>query len=161
MSAPGENVKSNAAVAPALPLDRLEWQNELDSAMSDIDSRLQHPRRRANDSTAQPTLPQLGQVDITSELLDEIAWRVAEQIRRSQIATAAPAPSTEPSPASAPGRALWKSPPVEWPDAFEPESTPSSNAAVVIRLRRPLFRWPFRRLFGRRQVTSVGGYRAT
>jgi hypothetical protein len=160
MSAPGENVKSSAAVSAADPLERLEWQHELDSAMSDIDSRLQHPRRRAGDAVPQPTVTQLGQVDMTGELLDEIAWRVTEQIRRSRIATAPTAPASEPS-AYPPARsALWQSPPA-WPEAFEPESAPASDAALVIRLRRPLFRWPFRRLFGRRQATSIGGYRAT
>lgn len=160
MSADGENVKSSAAIATAA---RLDWQSELDSAMSDIDSRLRHPRRRANDSAAQPTLPQLGQVDITSELLDEIAWRVSEQIRKNQAPVAAPAQGAQSAPGPADSRALWKSPP-QWEDAFQPEQPPTSdasNAAMVIRLRWPLFRWPFRRLFRRRQATSVGGYRAT
>ena len=136
MSADGENVKSGAALAIT---ERLDWQGELDSAMSDIDSRLRHPRRRANDAVAQPTLPQLGQVDITSELLDEIAWRVSEQIRRSQPPAVAAAARTEPS---AGNRALWKSPP-QWPDAFEPEAmreplpepASTTNAALVLRLR--------------------------
>ena len=155
MSASGENVKSNATVATA---ERLEWQGELDSAMSDIDLRLRHPRRRANDSAAQPTLPQLGQVDITNELLDEIAWRVSEQIRKAQSPAVASAPGSESVSGPAKNRVLWKSPP-PGPEAFEPESKPTSNAALVIRFRRPLFRWPFRRR-RRRQVTSLGGYRS-
>lgn len=148
MSADGENMKSSAALATA---ERLDWQSELDSAMSDIDSRLRHPRRRANDSAAQPTLPQLGQVDITSELLDEIAWRVSEQIRRSQAQNPPPA-AAQSAPDPSEHRSPWKSPP-QWPDAFEPEARPAINAAIVIRLRRPLFRWPFKRR--RRQVTSI------
>ena len=155
MSADGENVKSSAALATA---DRLEWQSELDSAMSDIDSRLRHPRRRAADAAAQPTLPQLGQVDITSELLDEIAWRVSEQIRRSQAPAAAAAATTQAVQGSAESRIPWKSPP-QWPEAFKPEPDPPTNAAMVIRVRWPLFRWPFGRS-RRRQVTSLGGYRA-
>lgn len=149
MSADGEKMKSSAALAIS---ERLDWQSELDSAMSDIDSRLQHPRRRANDSAAQPTLPQLGQVELTNELLDEIAWRVSEQIRRSQATSAgAPAPA-EPAHDAAPDRSPWRSPP-QWPDSFEPESKPATEAALVIRLRWPLFRWPFKRR--RRQLTSI------
>lgn len=68
--------------ASALP--SLDWQSELDSAMADLDSRLTHPRRRATDSQRQPVLPELGQVRVTTELLDEIAWRVAEQLRRTE-----------------------------------------------------------------------------
>src|SRR6478752_1001819 len=144
MSADGENVKSGAALAIS---ERLDWQSELDSAMSDIDSRLRHPRRRANDSAAQPTLPQLGQVDITSELLDEIAWRVSEQIRRSQVSTVVSAPVPDTGRGAAENRSPWKSPP-QWPEAFEPESKgAASSAAMVIRVRWPLFEWPFRRLF--------------
>ena len=155
MSADGENVKSSAALATA---DRLEWQSELDSAMSDIDSRLRHPRRRAADAAAQPTLPQLGQVDLTSELLDEIAWRVSEQIRRSQTPAAAAATANHPAQGSTETRVPWKSPP-EWPETFKPESEPQTDAAMVIRVKWPLFRWPFGRS-RRRQVTSLGGYRA-
>ncbi|HEX8029671.1 MAG TPA: hypothetical protein VF491_14455 [Vicinamibacterales bacterium] len=124
--------------------------------MSDIDSRLRHPRRRANDAVTQPTLPQLGQVDLTSELLDEIAWRVSEQIRKSQAAaTAAVTP-----PVTADDATAW-SESENWPEpaaADPPPSPPSSNAALVIRLRRPLFRWPFRR---RRHVATLAGYRLT
>ena len=148
MSAPGENEKSSATVAM---VDRLDWQAELDSALSDIDQRLRHPRRRANDSVAQPTLPQLGQVDLTSELLDEIAWRVSEQIRRSQAAAPAAAQAAPPS-------ETW-TPSDDWPEPAPEPVTERSNAAIVIRLRRPLFRWRFWRR--RRQVTSIPGYRLT
>ena len=57
----------------------LEWQSELDVAIAEIDSRLSHPRRRATD--IQPALPNLGQPEITSEMIDEIAWRVSELLR--------------------------------------------------------------------------------
>ena len=112
----------------------LEWQGELDSAMRDIDTRLKHPRRRATDSDEQPTLPQLGQVELTSELLDEIAWRVSEQMRRSMpFAPETPA-AVEPAPAAAPSS----------------RESMAPGIAVTIRIRRPLFR--FRLRFWRRRV---------
>ena len=153
MSATGETEKPRATVTTA---EKLDWQSELDSAMSDIDSKLRHPRRRANDAVTQPTLPQLGQVDLTSELLDEIAWRVSEQIRRSQSAASAPITA----PVAADDVAAWSAS-ENWPEpaaAEPPPSKPSSNAALVIRLRRPFFRWPFRR---RRHVATLAGYRLT
>jgi hypothetical protein len=106
--------------AAECPPERLEWQTELDSAMADIDHRLEHPRRRATDLGAQPTLPQLGQIDLTSELLDEIAWRVSEQVRRTL------ADSNAPSPANA-----------------SPETAPTPGIALTIRIRKPLFRFRF------------------
>lgn len=109
----------------------LEWQGELDSAMKDIDTRLRHPRRRASDLGEQPTLP-LGPVEITSELLDEIAWRVSEQMRRTM-------PFQPETPAAAPAPEA----PVE-PEPMKP------GIAVSIRIRRPLFRFRFR--FWRRRV---------
>lgn len=133
MSTPGENAQPSATVtssatdaaaaeipfaAAEIPPARLEWQTELDSAMADIDHRLEHPRRRATDAAAQPTLPQLGQIDLTSELLDEIAWRVSEQLRRTQTA------GTE-APAAAPA---------------EPRPQPSGSV-ITIRIRKPLFRF--------------------
>lgn len=72
-----DNAKLRATAPP-----HLDWQGELDSALADLDQRLTHPRRRATDSQRQPVLPELGQAQITNEVLDEIAWRVAEQIRR-------------------------------------------------------------------------------
>src|SRR5258705_7624221 len=96
MSLPGETEKPSATVTPSNakaaggpPSERLEWQSELDSAMADLDSKLSHPRRRASDAGPQPSLPELGQFDVTTELLDEISWRVAEQLRR-QAASFAP-----------------------------------------------------------------------
>jgi len=51
MSAAGEDVTNRAAT---MSDDQLKWQDELDSAMADIDSRLRHPRRRASDTGRQP-----------------------------------------------------------------------------------------------------------
>ena len=128
------------------PAERLEWQSELDSALSDIDSRLRHPRRRASDVASQPTLPQLGQFDVTNELLDEIAWRVAEQMKRNQHgAPATPGTPAAPVPSAAPREAM------------------PSGAAIVIRLRRPLFAWKFWRRRSRRREAMItfSDYRVT
>lgn len=76
-------MSSDNAKPRATALPQLEWQGELDTVMADIDTRLTHPRRRASDGDRQPLLPELGGVAVTTEMLDEIAWRVAEQIRRS------------------------------------------------------------------------------
>ena len=76
-------MSSDNAKPRATALPQLEWQGELDTAMADIDTRLTHPRRRSSDGDRQPLLPELGEVRVTTEMLDEIAWRVAEQIRRS------------------------------------------------------------------------------
>lgn len=132
------------------PAERLEWQSELDSAMSDLDSRLSHPRRRASDVAPQPVLPHLGQVNITAELLDEIAWRVSEQMRRTApVATAAPAASSVPA-ADAP-----------LPEAARPAIP--AGISIVIRVRRPLFHWKFWRRKSRRRQAMIGfsDYRIT
>jgi hypothetical protein len=136
MSRLGENAHSSETVtsspaaaggdkpafsAAECPPERLEWQTELDSAMADIDHRLEHPRRRATDPGAQPALPQLGQIDLTSELLDEIAWRVAEQVRRTL------ADSDSPSPAKASAES----------------APPAPGIALTIRIRKPLFGFRF------------------
>ena len=113
--------------------DQLEWQEELDSAMADIDVRLRHPRRRASDTDRQPTVPELAQVNLTSELLEEIAWRVSEQIRRSQALGAVAEPSFRPTAAPSPA----------------PAQELRSGVALVIRVRSPLFSWP--RWFRRRR----------
>jgi hypothetical protein len=106
-----------AFAAAECPPERLEWQTELDSAMADIDHRLEHPRRRATDLGTQPSLPQLGQIDLTSELLDEIAWRVSEQVRRALAGS-----ETVP------------------PAKGSPETHPQApGIALTIRVRKPLF----------------------
>ena len=143
MSSPGEDEQVRADLTPT---ERLEWQSELDSALTDLDTRLRHPRRRASDVTAQPTLPQLGQFDVTNELLDEIAWRVSEQMKRAQGGAPAGKPGTPPAPL-----------PVAQPREAMPEGT-----AIVIRLRRPLFPWKFwRRRSRRRQMINFSDLRVT
>jgi len=152
MSAPGETEKPSATVNPE---GRLEWQSELDHAMADLDSRLQHPRRRASDVGAQPTLPQLGQFDVTTELLDEISWRVAEQLRR-QAAAFAPPPAPAGTHAAVPPEAMA----AVAPAPVAPRMP--HGAALVIRMRWPLFRWPFKRRSRRRQsMLSLSDYRAS
>lgn len=141
MSVPGENAQPRATAAKGVAkapeprsVSPLEWQGELDSAMKDLDTRLRHPRRRATDTDEQPTLPQLGQVELNSELLDEIAWRVAEQLRRSL-----PFEPETPQVAAEP----------------EPErEVMAPGIALTIRIRRPLFRFRFR--FWRRRVRRRG-----
>ncbi len=134
---------------------RLEWQSELDSAMSDLDSRLSHPRRRASDVGPQPSLPQLGQVEITSELLDEIGWRVAQQLRRSHMAPPAPAGEAAPP-------AVVAAPVVAAPVVVPAPPALPDGVAMVIRLRQPLFTfsWRFwRRHHKRRSFISLSDTR--
>ena len=118
-----DNAKPRAAAGP-----HLEWQSELDSAMAAIDDRLTHPRRRASDKNSRAVLPeQLGDTPITNELLDEIAWRVAQQMRRKgQAATA-----------EAVGTALTQPHPAVQPPALAP------GKMVMIRFRVPDW-WLFR-----------------
>jgi len=150
MSTSGDNGQSRATAQS----DRLDWQSELDQSLADIDTRLRHPRRRASDNTDdQPTVPQLGAVTLTTELLDEIAWRVAEQLRRTQTP---PAPADVPAPA--PPRAA-RPAPLPPP---EPERMPH-GIAITIRLRKPLFRFRFwrRRRVRRESLISFADYRIT
>ena len=116
MSTPGETEQPRATPASD---ERLEWQSELDASMAAIDSSLTHPQRRASDHPAQPRLPQLGHLNLTPEMLDELAWRVAEQIRNS-------------------------SPPAEPEPEPEPERL-ARGIALTIRIRKPLFRFWRRR----------------
>lgn len=115
MSTQSEDEQFHAAVAPD---DGVEWQGELDTALADIDTRLRHPRRRATDAGPVPKLPELGKVEMTSALLDEIAWRVAEKLRDRQ--------ATEPgSPATADNRID----PLDAVAALEAVLSPSAQAA--------------------------------
>jgi len=66
VSTPGGDVQFNETDKP------LVWQSELDIAIDDIDARLKRPRRRVTDEPA----AQNSQPAITSEQIDEIAWRV-------------------------------------------------------------------------------------
>jgi hypothetical protein len=127
-----DNAKARAAATP-----RLEWQGELDAHLAELDARLTHPRRRSTDADRQPALPELGHIEMTSELLDEIAWRVAEQIRRNGVAEGAPPPVPV-----APG------PPLE----NEVEETDLQPGTVLlIRYRLPQLPWPFSVLQRRRR----------
>lgn len=137
VSTPSEDAQPSADAG-----EPLVWQRELDVAIAEIDSRLSHPRRRATD--IQPTLPHLGHPEITSEMIDEIAWRVSDLLRGD---------GGEPAKATAVAAAISRTvasqardprPPAPPPE--EPERLPH-GVALTIRLRRPLFRlpWPFRR----------------
>jgi hypothetical protein len=136
-----------ASEAHGRPGEPLAWQSELDVAIADIDSRLSHPRRRATD--AQPALPQLGPTEITSETIDEIAWRVSALLRQDgstpyrgeAVAAAIAQTVAAPQPKSAPA-------------ATHAEREPlPGGIAIAIRIRRPFFRWPFRRRRKRAMIT--------
>ena len=120
----------NAKKSEGLRTPQLEWQSELDATMAAIDSRLVHPRRRATDTGPHPVLPEPGEVKITSELLDEIARRVAEQMRRHALAFPAP---------------------VDDKPAAVTETGLRSGKLLMIRYRMPLLPWPFRLLQRRRK----------
>lgn len=127
-----DKAKAHAAGAP------LEWQSELESHLRELDSRLTHPRRRASDTGRQPAFPELGQGEVTSELLDEIAWRVAEQIRSSSPEVTAPHPAPPPVP--------------QPPMRSETEETGlEPGKMLMIRYKMPLLPWPFRLLQRRRR----------
>ena len=154
--APGENAQSSETTGSQQPLS---WQRELDGALADLDSRLSHPRRRATD--IQPTLPETGQPEITSEIIDEIAWRVAGLLRNQGV--------NVPS-APAVAAAITESVMVPWdltdpiapPPPAEPERDPlPSGMALSIRIRKPFFRWPFRRRRRRMPMISMSDHRIT
>jgi len=135
VSTPGEDAQSNE-----MPGEPLAWQRELDVAIADIDSRLEHPRRRATDVQA-PAQPQL-----TPQAIDEIAWRVADLLKRdgnSQAQGPAVAAAISKAVAAPPRTARPAAPPRLPP---EPKGLPH-GIALTIRVRRPFFRlpWPFRR----------------
>ena len=154
VSTEGENAQlSETAGEP------LAWQRELDVAIADIDSRLKHPRRRVTDE--QPTLPQLGQPEVTSEMIDEIAWRVADLLQRegtgpergtTVAAAIAKTVSVAPAPPRAPRSHVAPPPP-------EPKKL-SHGIALSIRIRRPLFRSPFRR-HRKQAMITFSDYRIT
>ena len=154
VSTAGENAQLSET--PGQPL---AWQRELDVAIADIDSRLKHPRRRVTDE--QPSLPQLGQSEVTSEMIDEIAWRVAELLQRE--GTAGPVQGTAVAAAIAKtvsaARPRDRRAPVAPPP---PEPTKLSHGiALSIRIRRPLFRWPFRRRYRKQAMITFSDYRIT
>lgn len=127
----------NAKRHESVRIARLEWQSELDSALSAIDSRLEDPRGRGGDQPVdQPSLPRLGH-ELTSEQLGEIARRVAEEIRRNPPANMAEPP---PQPAATPSAGH---------DRQQPPLRPGKM--LLIRYRLPLLPWPFRLLQRRRR----------
>ena len=125
-------MSSDNAQPRATPPPRLDWQGELDTAMAAIDDRLTHPRRRASDKDAQPLPAELGQVALTKELLDEIAWRVAQHMRRSGHGGTT---------AKAVNEALNEARSAKPPDAGLLPGT-----MLMIRFRWPDLPWPFRLL---------------
>lgn len=137
----------------------LGWQSELDAALAEIDLRLSYPRRRATD--IQPTPPNLGHPEITSEMIDEIAWRVSALLRgdggEPPEATAVAAGISQSMPVvSAPVAPLPSAPLPEQPEPLAP------GIALTLRLRWPFFRLPWRFLRRRRQaMISLSGYRVT
>lgn len=134
-ASPGDKVHFREEISPQ---EKLEWQAELDSALAHIDSRLKNPRG-APGSDSQPMLPALGQPEITTEMLEEIAFRVAEHLRRSHVVPPAPG-VTPPTPLAAPSQR-----PVPVPRPPEPRNSGlRAGAVVAIRFRWPLFRSPFR-----------------
>jgi hypothetical protein len=151
VSTPGEDAHSNEAAD-----EPIAWQHELDVAIDDIDSRLKHPRRRVTD---EPPAPQNVQPAITSEVIDEIAWRVADLLKRDG---AVPAPG--PAVAAAISKTVASPPPrapqPAAPPLPEPRRLPH-GIAMTIRVRKPFFRlpWPFRRRRKRQAMIMFSDYR--
>ena len=144
---PGADAQLSEFASEPGDLTELAWQRELDVAIADIDSRLSHPRRRATD--VQPTLPQLGQPEITSETIDEIAWRVAQLLRKDGSTT----PYRGDAVAAAISQTVAPPAPVTPPPPRPQRQRLRSGIAVAIRLRRPFFRWPFRQRRKRAMIT--------
>ena len=133
-------MSSDNAKARASATSRLEWQGELDAHLAELDSRLTHPRRRATDADRQPALPEFAHIEMTSELLDEIAWRVAEQIRRNGAVE--PAQTPIPAPAATAELPL---------DRESGETDLRPGTMLLIRYRLPQLPWPFCLLQRRRR----------
>jgi len=152
VSTPGEDVQSNETAG-----EPLAWQSELDVAIDDIDSRLKHPRRRVTDEAAGP---QNTQPAITSETIDEIAWRVAELLKSHGASQAPGHAVAEAISKSVPPRQRASQPPASPPP--EPKRLPH-GIAMTIRIRRPFFRlpWPFRRRRKRQAMIMFSDYRVS
>jgi hypothetical protein len=86
--------------------EKLEWQAELDSALAQIDSRLRNPRRRATDDPQAPLPEREQQAELSGEMLDQIARKVAEHLRRAHVVSlpGAVAKETSGPPARTPAR---------------------------------------------------------
>lgn len=130
---PGDDAQFREEMSPQ---EKLEWQAELDSALAHIDTRLKNPRG-APRGGAQLMLPALGQPEITTEMLEEIAFKVAEHLRRAHVVPP-PAGVTPPAPP-----AVRTQRPVPRPPE-PPNARLREGAVVAIRFRWPLFRSPFR-----------------
>jgi hypothetical protein len=137
----GEQFRETAD-APAE--ETLEWQAELDSALAQIDNRLRNPRRRATEGEPQSQSPELAPPEITREMLDEIARKVADALRRSHVIPM-PGASAPDGPAPRPRMAAAVRQPAPSPES-EPQLRPGKMMAI--RFRWPLFRF---RLFSRRK----------
>ncbi len=144
----------NAKRSEKLP--QLEWQSELDSMLEDTDDRLTHPRRRATDRQRQSNVEGSGDRRLSPEIMDEIAWRVAEELRRRQEVSVAAAPQaapiapSQPAPAGAPARPR---PPVQSRPVTPPvkDEPLRPGKMLMIRYRMPALPWPFRLLQRRRR----------
>jgi hypothetical protein len=124
-------MSSESAKPRATALPSLDWQGELDSAMTDLDTRLTHPRRRATDAGHPAAAAEAGRVQLTAEMVDEIAWRVAEQLRRT---------AAEPS-SSAPPQSRTET----------AASALAPGKLLMIRYKMPILPWPFSLLQRRRR----------
>jgi hypothetical protein len=153
-------MSSDNAKPRATGLPRLEWQGELDSAMSEIDDRLTHPRRRATDLDRPAVLPEFGNARLTNELLDEIAWRVAQQIRNSgeratavNVTKALQQPEVAAAPPARPA-APRPSPPAPLP-AKNPDPGLRPGKMLLIRFQLPVLPWPLSLLQRRKKQAPL------
>jgi hypothetical protein len=163
-----DNTKPRATVSP------LDWQGELDAAMADLDVRLTNPRRHVRGSN-RPVTRGADNVQIPPALVEEIARRVADQIRQPggppavSSRPAAPAKPSQPSPASPPAR---RQAPLARPETPAPRAnTPAPTAdappppqrtetvkaplgpgkTLRVRYQLPALQWPLSLLLRRRR----------
>ena len=129
----------------------MEWESELDSALADIDSRLLRPRR-ASAVTSEPRHASAPRpVELSPEMLDELASRVAQRLRSARATEAMNAPIAITLPATHPWGDLRE-------DAPSREEQVRADAVLVIRFRWPLFWSPLRliRRYRRRRHYVTG-----
>lgn len=146
---PGATPPREDAQFSEIEVDPLDWQHELDAAIADIDSRLRRPRRPATNAA-----PAAGVPGMTAEVLDEIAWRVADLLKQDGSApaqTAAVAAAISKSVSSPAARTATPRPPA--PPPPEPRQL-ADGIVLTIRIRKPFFRlpWPFRRRRRQRMI---------
>ena len=108
-----------------------------------VRARCHHGRHRLAPAAPPPPLDRRRAA--TNELLDEIAWRVAEQIRQHPpvIIQAAPAPTEADFPSE------------------EPASGLKQGKMLMIRFQMPLLPWPLRLLQRRRRRHPLTTLRAS